>query len=277
MVTKHIDAFDLGQIANSGQCFRMAARPDGGYRIIAGEHYLIARQEGNKVSFLCSQEEYDSFWENYFDAASGDYEKLISRIDPDDSFLTGACACGRGIRILRQDLWEMIITFIISQQNNIPRIKKCVEAICSAYGKKLVSSEGETYFSFPLASELAEAGEEKLRALGLGYRAKYISKTAAMVAEGSFSLESLLDMDYESARKELLKLPGVGVKVADCICLFALHHIDAFPVDTHINAVLEKHYKDGFPFDRYEGYAGILQQYAFYYDLYGESAAALSD
>ena len=162
----------------------------------------------------------------------------------------------------------MIVTFLISQQNNIKRIRKCIETICRKYGERKVSSTGVEYDAFPTVEALSQATEENLRDCGLGYRAKYIAVTARTIASGEISLEKSYDMRYHQAKKELMKLCGVGEKVAECICLFALHHMDAFPIDTHIRQVMDVHYKRGFPNRRYKGMRGIMQQYIFYYDLY---------
>nr|MBP9530565.1 DNA-3-methyladenine glycosylase 2 family protein [Blautia sp.] len=124
------------------------------------------------------------------------------------------------------------------------------------------------YYAFPTVEALSQATEEELRGCGLGYRAKYIAVTARTIASGQISLEKIYDMRYPQAKKELMKLCGVGEKVAECICLFALHHMDAFPIDTHIRQVMDVHYKRGFPNRRYRGMRGIMQQYIFYYDLY---------
>ena len=151
----------------------------------------------------------------------------------------------------------MIVTFLISQQNNIGRIRRCIEALCTRYGEKKVSENGVEYHAFPMVSALAEATEEELRGLGLGYRSRYIVETSASCTDREVSLEKIEGMRYyRRAKRELMKLSGVGEKVADCICLFALHHMNAFPVDTHIRQVLEEHYKRGFPNRRYLGMRG---------------------
>ena len=162
----------------------------------------------------------------------------------------------------------MIVTFLISQQNNIKRIRKCIETICRKYGERKISATGVEYYAFPTVAALSRATEEELRGCGLGYRAKYIAVTAGTIASCEISLEKIYDMRYPAAKKELMKLCGVGEKVAECICLFALHHMDAFPIDTHIRQVMDVHYKRGFPNRRYKGMRGIMQQYIFYYDLY---------
>ena len=140
----------------------------------------------------------------------------------------------------------------------------------TAKGEKLKAGDTE-YYSFPTPQQLSGATEEELRRLGMGYRARYIVETTRSILEGEVSLEKLYQMKYyRRARKELMKLSGVGEKVADCICLFALHHMDAFPIDTHIRQVLNEHYRRGFPNRRYHGMRGIMQQYIFYYELIGE-------
>ena len=165
----------------------------------------------------------------------------------------------------------MMITFLISQQKTIPKIREAVEALAKKYGAKRTAalSDGSirTYYSFPSPEELASASLDDLLTLKLGYRAKYICAAARQVASGAVDLEAVRHMDYAHAKAELLRLTGVGIKVAECICLFALHHIDAFPVDTHIRQMLDTHYPKGFPLKRYKGFAGVMQQYAFYYEL----------
>lgn len=269
MITIQNDNFSLPQICQSGQCFRMAADElsgSGKYRLVAFGRYLELRQEKRKVLLDCTQEEFDAVWKGYFDLET-DYAAIINSIDAGDAYLLSAAQYGRGIRILRQDLWEMIISFIISQQNNIKRIRKCIHTLCEAYGEKKRTETGLAYYDFPTPQALADAALNDLYACGLGYRSRYIHETASQVWRGEVNLLALQKMDYAAAKAELLKLCGVGVKVADCVCLFALHKTEAFPVDTHINKALAAQYPKGFPFDRYADYSGILQQYIFYYDL----------
>ena len=298
--------FSIDQISASGQCFRMTEQEDGSFQVIANGRRLRLKQEqpsyqtpspyqaqspsqnqpqtsGDELSISkefqknsvilmdCSEEDFQTIWKPYFDLDT-DYSRFLTSINPDDTYLRSAVAYGHGIRILRQDLWEMIISFIISQQNNIRRIRKCIETICAHYGTKIdpindTNTCSDSFYLFPTPEQLATATEEELRALGLGYRSRYLVETAQSIVSGEISLDALRQMDYSSARAELLKLCGVGAKVADCICLFGLHHLEAFPIDTHIRQVLTTHYPDGFPFESYAGYEGVLQQYIFYYDL----------
>ena len=266
MLTIEMDNFDLGQICRSGQCLRMEQIGENRYRVIAGDMYLELTQEKGIVNFFCPELDFVVFWIRYFDLDC-DYGKYINRINPRDKYLKAAGEMGSGIRILQQDLWEVIISFLISQQNNITRIKKCIENICREFGEKKISSTGVEYYAFPTAQALAKATEEQLQECNLGYRAKYVLDTARRVVFGDFDPDKLYDMKYQSARKELLQLYGVGEKVADCICLFGLHQLEAFPVDTHIRQVLDEHYKRGFPNRRYSDCKGVMQQYIFYYEL----------
>ena len=270
MITVELDNFSLREICQSGQCFRMRETAEKNtYELIAGDKYLKASQEGSIVNFFCSDMEFICYWVPYFDI-DVDYGKYIQTVNPRDSYLNAAVQCGSGIRILHQDLWEMIITFLISQQNNIARIRGCIERLCTRYGEKM-ESESTEYYSFPTPEQLSAATEADLRQLGMGYRARYIVETTRSILTGEVSLDRLYQIKYyRTARKELMKLSGVGEKVADCICLFALHHMDAFPIDTHIRQVLDEHYRRGFPNRRYRGMRGIMQQYIFYYELSGE-------
>lgn len=266
MVTIRDKNFSLAKICDSGQCFRMENCGGGRYRLVALGRYLEAEQDGDCITFDCAQDEFDLVWREYFDLAT-DYAEILASVDKEDAYLSAAAEYGRGIRILNQDLWEMIISFIVSQQNNIKRIRKCIRALCERYGERRISGSGIQYFDFPTPGSLAEASVDDLYACGLGYRSRYICRTADSICRGDPDLGKLRLMDYDTAKRELLRLCGVGVKVADCICLFALHQTDAFPRDTHINKVMASQYPDGFPFERYGRYSGILQQYIFYYDL----------
>lgn len=224
MVTIDNHYFSISQICESGQCFRLDPVSENTYELLAGGKYLKieVRQQGQleetgRTILHCSKEEYEEVWKEYFDL-SASYADYARRIDEADEYLKAAARFGQGIRILRQDVWEMIITFIISQQNNIPRIKGLIRALCEKYGRRKETPEGGFYDTFPDAEALAGVSEEELRELKLGYRSKYICGTARMAVEGDFDLEKLKGMAYEDARAELMRLPGIGGKVADCIC-----------------------------------------------------------
>lgn len=259
-------SFSLKQIGESGQCFRFNQIGENKYALIAFGNYLEIEQRQEEISFFCTEEEYNEIWYEYFDMGR-DYNKYIKSIAEEDSYLYQAVQFGKGIRILQQDIWEVLVSFIISQQNNIKRIKKSIELLCERFGEKKHSAKGVVYFDFPSIEALANASEEELKNCNLGYRSRYIRNTANSILNQEVNLESLKETDYKKAKEELKKLCGVGNKVADCICLFGLHQLEAFPVDTHIKKVLEQYYPDNFPFEQYKGYEGVIQQYIFYYDL----------
>lgn len=260
------DNFSLRKICESGQCFRLQEIGPDLYELVALGRYLKLEQQGEEISFHCSEEEFQNVWRSYFDLDS-DYGQMMDSVRENDPYLQEAVNYGRGIRILKQDLWEIIVSFIVSQQNNIKRIRRCIALLCERYGERRQTPEGQVYYAFPTPEALAGAELEDLAQCNLGYRNKYIKKAAQSICLGDVSLEAISTMSYGNAAKELKKLCGVGDKVAECICLFALHQLDAFPVDTHIKKVLECQYPKGFPFDAYPGYAGVMQQYIFYYDL----------
>ena len=266
MTERTIPDFDLDQIARSGQCFRFRPLGERHYALVAGGRYLEVSQQGQTVRFDCPEDEFEAVWRPYFDL-DADYGRYKSAVAKRDKYLQSAVAAGGGLRILRQELWETIVCFIISQQNNIARITKCVENLCLLFGETCYNKSKQVYNAFPSAERLAACTADELAPIRLGYRAKYIVAAARQVASGEVDLDAVRRMDYAHAKAELMRLTGVGVKVAECICLFALHHIDAFPIDTHIRQMLDAHYPKGFPLRRYRGFAGVMQQYTFYYEL----------
>lgn len=274
--------FSLEQIMNSGQCFRMRKINDDVYEIISGTRYLTVTQEGDLLTLYCGEEDQD-FWTEYFDLPA-DYGAYIKKLNPKDNYLMEAVRSAEGVRILNQDLWEMIVTFLVSQQNNIKRIRRCIDLLCRKYGTYIKLQESTAavgpaagaaldspsisgYYSFPRPEAFAGLPEDALMDCNLGYRSKYVVRSANQILDGEVSLEDIQNMPYRQARQELLKLFGVGEKVADCICLFSRHDLDAFPIDTHIKKALDQHYKRGFPNRRYKGFRGVVQQYIFYYEL----------
>ena len=278
---------NLAQIAASGQCFRMLPVPEkpGIWSLISGTHYLEISETPDGFFFDCPDEALP-FWKQYFDLGT-DYGSFIASIRADDAYLAAAADAGSGIRILRQDLWEMMITFLISQQKTIPCIRRLVEDISVRWGQKIADGDDKNsaVYSFPSPKELARASLEELLDLKLGYRAKYIHRLIQDVLAGTVSLESLAALPPDEAMTALTSLYGIGPKVANCVCLFGLHHIDAFPVDTWIEQILTKEYLPKHPiryrrlpksrlyttiiqdfFGSYKGYAGVMQQYIFYYE-----------
>lgn len=247
-VTK-INHMNLDQIANSGQCFRWKKLNEDTYGIPAFNRYLEISQNGNLFTLSCDEDEWNFIWKNYFDVETDtDYDEVERIImESNDEFLKTAYQYGSGIRILRQDLWEVIISFIISQNNNIPRIKKSIEKLCDEVGGR-----------FPTFCELAKMD---LSDKGLGYRDKYIKDACDFYSNWNWFQEKLPE------RKDLLEIYGVGNKIADCICLFALHKLDSFPIDTHIKKIIDREYNGNLPEWANSKYAGLFQQYIFYYEL----------
>lgn len=284
MITLEINHFDLQQIAESGQVFRMNCLKPGRYSVVSCGRFLEVTQEGQIFHFHCSDDDFP-FWKHYFDLDT-DYGAILSSIRKKDAYLTKAARAGSGIHILKQEPWEMIITFIISQQRTIPKIREAVENLSRLYGeKKHFSFSDKTttdYYAFPSPSQLGKASLEELQALKLGYRARYIHRVCRDALEGVLNLNRLSSMDYKNAMGYLTSFYGIGTKVANCICLFGLHHIDAFPVDTWIQQILMNHYYrknyDSLPqsrlyatmvqenFGMYKGCAGVMQQYIFNYE-----------
>ena len=242
--------FDPEKIAHSGQCFRMAAE-DGGFRVRAlGRCARLSPCSGGYMLDCPGEDE--PLWRRYFDLDS-DYGAFLP--DPGDEYLCRAYDLARGVRILRQDPFEALITFIISQRKNIPAIRMCVEKLCGELGE-----EG----NFPTPGAIAACSEERLRGMSLGYRAPYVLGTARMVNEGELDLEACGALDDQALERALCRAPGVGVKVAKCVMLFAYHRLDAFPVDVWIDRTLKEKYPQGFDMERYRGYAGVMQQYLFF-------------
>jgi len=254
---------NLRKIAQSGQCFRMNETAEGRFQLIARDRllYLTALEDG--AVFECTENEYESFWKDYFDL-SADYAAYRASVDPSDAFLTEAAEEGRGIRILRQDPWEMLITFIISQRKNIPAIKACTEALCGRWGDEI---EDTGLHAFPVPEAIAGASDDDLKHCSLGYRVPYVRDAARMVSEGRIDLEAIAKLDDEELLEALMKVPGVGPKVGNCVSLFSYHRIAAFPIDVWIGRMVDEHYGGRFPVERYEGFAGIMQQYIFYHAL----------
>ncbi len=266
-----IDHFDVDMIAKSGQCFRIVNVSPGEYRVIAFGRVLYVKEcnDGSRCyEFSCDEAEFDSIWRDYFDLST-DYGLIEKKImSAGDEHLKEAYRTGNGIRILKQDLWEIIITFIISQNNNIPRIRNSVEALCKAAGLKAEGARnGEILYRFPGPCEL-DVDVFKDSSLGLGYRNVYLRDMFLYARENPEWLNGLHKLSYADARESLLARKGIGPKVADCISLFGLHHIEAFPIDTHVKALLAKYYKDGFNHEYFAGVEGIIQQYLFYFEIF---------
>ena len=260
MVTVTETCFDLAQIQDSGQCFRLQQMGPGEYRLVALGQVLTLRQRSDCVELDCSQAEFAAYWRDYFDLQT-DYAAIRGLIDPQDTYLQAAADYGAGIRILRQDPWEMLVTFLISQRKRIPAIRTAVEKLSCCCGTPL-GQEG--LFAFPTLEQLAQLSLEQMQDCGLGYRAAYLHQTVQQVLQGP-PLVDLARQEDLQLRQCLMRFSGIGEKVADCILLFGYHRLSAFPRDVWINRTLQARYPKGFPLERYAPYEGLMQQYLFYY------------
>lgn len=267
MKTLNIPQFDLEQIADSGQCFRWNRLSPYKYRIIAFGKALGIEQDIDTglINMDCSEEDFENIWKDYFDLNT-DYGKIIERIPEDDTYLKGAASICDGIRIIKQDPWETLITFIISQRKNIPAIKASVEKICKAAGNVIGEADGEKLYAFPTPAQLAALSMDDLNACSLGYRAQYIYKAAHAVVDGAVDLEKWKEFSDKELFDSLCSLYGVGIKVANCTMLFGFHRMDSFPIDVWMNKIRDKYYPNDFPIEAYRPYGGVMQQYMFAYE-----------
>jgi N-glycosylase/DNA lyase len=254
--------FDPVRIFECGQCFRWNADENGVYTGVAQNRAARLRRVGDSIHITGSTEDFETIWRNYFDL-DRDYEKIRRQLCIDD-FMQKATDYGAGIRILRQDKWEALCSFIVSQCNNIPRIKKIIDILCTEFGNK-IEFGSKTYHTFPTAQDLAPLDESDLAPLRCGYRASYIISAAKAIAGGTLDLEELSQQTADTARAKLKQLRGVGDKVADCAILFGLNMQDAFPQDVWIKRAIAEQYSKTFDPKIFSPYAGIAQQYIFYY------------
>ncbi len=245
-----------------GQCFRWNADANGDYWGIACGKAAKVITEGEKVYIICESGDYESIWRAYLDM-DRDYESIRLGFDAGE-YLSRCAEYGAGIRILQQDRWEALCSFIISQCNNIPRIKGIVEKLCAAYGDR-IEFDGREFYSFPSAEKIAALEAEDLAHIRSGYRATYIVGAAKAVHEGVIDLEALARADSDTAMKGLLSLNGVGKKVANCALLFGLGHMEAFPIDVWMKRALKEHFAPDFDPESLGEYAGLAQQYIFYF------------
>lgn len=267
-----IENLNLEQIADSGQCFRMKQLDDEAFFVVAGGRGAKFHQlRNNQIEILYPDEEDLPFWENYFHF-DFDYSQAVKHLsETADDFLKEALEFGWGLRILRQEAFETLISFVISQNNNIPRIKNSVEKIAENFGNEIYwESEDLSFFTFPGPDKLAQVSMEDLAKQGLGYRDKYVKSASLAVAQGDLKLEEIRQLNSQDLMKELMKIKGVGKKVASCVALFGFGKMDAVPVDVWIERVNKEVYGGSFDWDKHQKLAGLVQQYFFYYMRQGK-------
>ncbi len=275
LLLEDVPHFDARHIFECGQCFRWKREEDGSYTGVAHGRVLNVKSDYENSRVILkntNRSDFDNIWFHYFDLGR-DYG-AIKDILSEDEILKGAIGYGRGIRILNQDPWELTLSFIISSNNNIPRITKSIGVLSELFGQPM-DYEGNRYFSFPTLEELKNAEVEQIDLCRMGYRCKYIHQTIQMLSSGELlDLSTISHLDTAEARQELLKLSGVGPKVADCILLFSMQKHEVYPTDVWVKRVTEYFYLhkevplkkiQEFAKEKFGPLAGFAQQYLFYY------------
>lgn len=248
--------FSLEQTLDCGQCFRWRKTEDGSFLGAAEGNLARIYQNGDKITIYSAAE--PSFWHNYFDTAA-DYEGMIASFSSVEQ-MKEPCRVAGKIRILRQDGWEAIASFILSQNNNIKRISGIIERLCETFGEEI----GEGLYSFPPPEKIATCTIEDLAPLRCGFRARYLIDGAKKVCDKTVDLAALYTLPIDEARKMLKQIVGVGDKVADCALLFGFYRLECFPVDVWIRRAVAEFFPDGLP-DEMLPYAGVAQQFIFHY------------
>lgn len=275
----NIKSFEPKHIFDCGQCFRWNEMADGSYTGTFGRNVLNVKKENKEIKFKGLVDgNIEDICNKYFDL-DRDYEKIKKDLSKIDNNMKTSINYGEGIRLLNQDLWETIISFIISANNNIPRIKGIIDRISKTYGEKIVW-EGKEYYTFPTPKQLSKATIEDLRKLGLGFRDVRVYETTKIINAKKVDLEKLhKEENTQHVREILLTLPGVGPKVADCILLFStLKRLEVFPIDVWVRRVINELYIkneneekvnkkeiEQLAKQKYGNLAGIAQQYLFYW------------
>lgn len=277
---KNQDSFKLKDIFECGQCFRWNEQNDGSYTGVWKNNVVNVKQNGKDITFqgVCLDGNIEDEVKFYFDL-NRNYEDIKKELSNIDENMNQSIKYGEGIRILNQDLWETIISFIISANNNIPRIKGIIERLSKAYGKE-IEFNGNIYYTFPLPEDLKDVTVEEYRKLGLGFRDVRLYETTKMVLEKKIDLESLSqNPNTNEIREKLLELAGVGPKVADCILLFStLKRFEVFPIDVWVRRVMNDLYIkeddenkvskkkiEKLANEKFGNLAGMAQQYLFYW------------
>ena len=277
-ILKNTSSFEPKHIFECGQCFRWNKEIDGSYTGVFEKNVINVKKEKGDIFFqgICNNN-IEEICINYFDLNT-DYEKIKQILSKVDNNLKQSIKYGNGIRILNQNLWETLISFIISANNNIPRIKGIIERISKKYGNKIVFNNKE-YYTFPTPEELSKATVQDLRSLGLGFRDKRVYDTTKIIIDNPNILNELQEeKNIEILRNKLLEFPGVGPKVADCIMLFSLKKLEVFPIDVWVRRVMNDLYIknkneekvskkqiENLAKEKYGALAGLAQQYLFYW------------
>jgi len=263
----NIENFDLEQTFDCGQCFRFDKSPLGGYEGIIGHNYgRIVSIDRTTFDIIGANKENIQSWIDFLNLET-DYSKIkediLNRFNND--YMKEAIEYGWGIRILKQDEWEAICSFIISQNNNIPRIKKIISTICEKFGDKIIF-DGKTYYSFPSPLQLIDAGENAIFDCKTGFRAKYIISACESIASGNVDINALKMQNNEDIAAKLCGIKGIGPKVAACAVLYGFNKLDSFPIDVWVKRIIDTRFGGILNIDEIGPYAGVAQQYMFYYE-----------
>ncbi|CEN85519.1 DNA-3-methyladenine glycosylase family protein [Paraclostridium sordellii] len=274
VILEGVSDFDPKHIFECGQCFRWKDQGDGSYTGVAKGRVINVSREGDTIYLKNTNlEDFKNIWKDYFDLDT-DYSKIKNELRNMDEYLEKATEFGWGIRLLRQDPWEMIISFIISSNNRIPMIQKAIKNLSREYGTYIGSYEDEDYYDFPTPQQLSKASIEEIRACSTGFRDKYIKSTTEEVIKNNDDVYSYRNLSTEDCIKELLKFNGIGPKVGDCIALFGMQKYDTFPVDVWVKRVMQEFYVEDdmslpkirkYAIDKFGDLSGFAQQYLFYY------------
>ena len=260
LIVENLDEFNILNTFECGQCFRFNKIDDFTYRGVVFDKVISISAKNNQYIIKgITLNDFENTFINYFDL-NLDYKKIKSELSNISKSLNLACNYSQGIRILNQDPWEALCSFIISQNNNIPRIKSIIEKLCLKFGEKIY----DNFYTFPKASVLATLKESDLNDIKCGFRDKYILDAARKVSNLEVDLAKISKLAIKDARNELMKIKGVGPKVAECELLYGMHRLEAFPIDTWMKKALKTLFSD-ISIENLGQYAGVAQQYIFHY------------
>lgn len=274
VIIEGLSDFEPKHVFDCGQCFRWLRQEDGSYTgVVQGKVINVKKENDLIILDNTNKEDFENIWFDYFDLGRN-YTEIKNKLKVMDEYLEKATEFGEGIRILQQDGWEMLISFIISANNRIPMIQRAINNLSERYGKYIGEYNGKKYYSFPTPEDLKNVSVEDIRACQTGFRDKYIKSVVDYVNDNKEDVLSYRKLNTNECVKELVKFNGVGPKVADCIALFGMQKYDTFPVDVWVKRVMEEFYVEDnlslpkirkFALEKFGDLSGFAQQYLFYY------------
>lgn len=274
VIIEGLSDFEPKHVFDCGQCFRWLRQEDGSYTgVVQGKVINVKKENDLIILDNTNKEDFENIWFDYFDLGRN-YTEIKNKLKVMDEYLDKATEFGEGIRILQQDGWEMLISFIISANNRIPMIQRAINNLSERYGKYIGEYNGKKYYAFPTPEDLKNVSVEEIRACQTGFRDKYIKSVVDYVNDNKEDVLSYRKLNTDECIKELVKFNGVGPKVADCIALFGMQKYDTFPVDVWVKRVMEEFYVEDnlslpkirkFALEKFGDLSGFAQQYLFYY------------